>query len=43
MRGQKTGNPVLLVISGPGVALSSIAPFLERREKDYTLVHWDQP
>lgn len=43
MRGEKSVNPVLLIVSGPGVALSAIAPFFSIWERDYTLVHWDQP
>jgi len=43
IRGNNVENPALLVISGPGVALSSIAPFFEMWEQDCTLVHWDQP
>ena len=43
IRGKEPGNPVMLVISGPGMALSTIAPFFESWEHDYTLVHWDQP
>lgn len=43
LRGNDVGNPALLVISGPGVALSSVAPFFDAWEKDFTLVHWDQP
>ena len=43
LRGKSGSNPVMLIISGPGVALSSIAPFFEAWEQDFTLVHWDQP
>ena len=43
IRGNDVMNPTLLVISGPGVALSAIAPFYEAWEQYFTLVHWDQP
>lgn len=43
VRGENTENPAMMIISGPGVALSSIAPFFEAWEQDFTLVHWDQP
>jgi pimeloyl-ACP methyl ester carboxylesterase len=43
LRGKDVNNPVMLIISGPGVALSSIAPFFEAWEQDFTLIHWDQP
>ncbi|MBT8147159.1 MAG: alpha/beta hydrolase [Gammaproteobacteria bacterium] len=43
LRGSNVENPAMLIISGPGVALSSIAPFFEAWEQDFTLVHWDQP
>jgi hypothetical protein len=42
MRGAAAENPALLIISGPGVALSPIAPFLEAWEQHFTLVFWDQ-
>ncbi len=43
LRGKDVDNPVLLIISGPGVALSSIAPYFEAWEQYFTLIHWDQP
>ncbi len=43
VRGDNIGNPVLLILSGPGVALSPAAPFFETWERHFTLVHWDQP
>jgi len=43
MRGTAAENPALLIISGPGVALSPIAPFFEAWEQHFTLVFWDQP
>jgi len=43
LRGKDTANPAMLIISGPGVALSSIAPFFAEWEQGFTLVHWDQP
>lgn len=43
IRGNDNTNPVMLIVSGPGVGLSAIAPFFEAWEEDFTLVHWDQP
>jgi pimeloyl-ACP methyl ester carboxylesterase len=43
IRGGDRENPVLLVISGPGAALSRMAPFFAPWERDFTLVQWDQP
>jgi pimeloyl-ACP methyl ester carboxylesterase len=43
IRGRPRTNPVLLLVSGPGVALSRMAPFFAPWERDFTLVQWDQP
>ena len=43
IRGSDRSNPVLLILSGPGVGLSAIAPFFETWEESFTLVFWDQP
>ncbi len=43
IRGNDRANPVLLVITGPGVAFSSMAPLFAPWEQDFTLVQWDQP
>lgn len=43
IRGAADQNPALLILSGPGVALSPIAPFFEAWEQYFTLVFWDQP
>lgn len=43
LRGGDVRNPVLLLVSGPGVALSPMAPFFAPWEEDFTLVQWDQP
>jgi pimeloyl-ACP methyl ester carboxylesterase len=43
LRGEDSRNPVLLVVSGPGVALSQMTPFFAPWEKSFTLVQWDQP
>ena len=43
IRGQSRTNPVLFMISGPGVAFSRLALFFAPWERDYTLVQWDQP
>lgn len=36
-------NPVLLVLAGPGVAMSVMAPFFAPWETDFTIVQWDPP
>jgi pimeloyl-ACP methyl ester carboxylesterase len=43
MRGERRDNPVLLIVSGPGAALSRMAPFFAPWEAQFTVVHWDQP
>jgi pimeloyl-ACP methyl ester carboxylesterase len=43
IRGRDANNPVLLLISGPGAAFSSMARFFAPWERDFTLVQWDQP
>jgi pimeloyl-ACP methyl ester carboxylesterase len=43
IRGAKRTNPVLFMISGPGVSFSRLAPFFAHWERDYTLAQWDQP
>ena len=43
LRGRDAKNPVLLIVGGPGAALSAMAPFFEPWEQDFTVVHWDQP
>lgn len=42
-RGADIRNPLLLILSGPGVALSAAAPYFSAWEAHYTLVFWDQP
>ncbi|MDQ0466424.1 pimeloyl-ACP methyl ester carboxylesterase [Caulobacter ginsengisoli] len=43
LRGDDTANPVLLVLSGPGVAFSALAELFAPWERRFTLAHWDQP
>jgi len=43
IRGRNRGNPPLLILSGPGFAMSSLAPYFEAWEEHFTLVQWDQP
>jgi pimeloyl-ACP methyl ester carboxylesterase len=43
MRGRSRGTPAVLIVSGPGAALSRMAPFFAPWETNYTLVFWDQP
>jgi pimeloyl-ACP methyl ester carboxylesterase len=43
LRGEDSRNPVVLVLSGPGVALSAMTPFFAPWERSFTLVQWDQP
>lgn len=42
-RGDDGANPALLVLGGPGAALSAAAPLLARWERHFTIVQWDQP
>jgi proline iminopeptidase len=42
-RGDDGANPALLVLGGPGAALSSWASLLARWERHFTIVQWDQP
>ena len=43
IRGDDPANPVLLILPGPGTALSRMAEFFSPWEEDFTLVQWDQP
>lgn len=43
IRGADIANPVLLVLGGPGASFAGVAPFFAAWERDFTLVHWDQP
>jgi pimeloyl-ACP methyl ester carboxylesterase len=43
LRGADRTNPVLLIIGGPGFGYAAIAPFFAAWERDFTVVHWDQP
>ena len=43
VRGARSDNPVLLLVGGPGSALSAMAPFFAPWEQFFTLVQWDQP
>jgi pimeloyl-ACP methyl ester carboxylesterase len=43
IRGNDPANPVLLILPGPGTALSRMADFFSPWEQDFTLVQWDQP
>jgi pimeloyl-ACP methyl ester carboxylesterase len=43
IRGVDARNPVLLIVGGPGYALSALAPFFTPWESVFTLVQWDQP
>ena len=42
-RGDDRVNPALLVLGGPGAALSAFAPLFAAWERDFTVVQWDQP
>jgi pimeloyl-ACP methyl ester carboxylesterase len=42
-RGDDSANPALLVLGGPGAALSVFAPLFAEWERDFTIVQWDQP
>ncbi|MFO1015482.1 MAG: alpha/beta hydrolase [Caulobacteraceae bacterium] len=39
----RPGLAPLLVVSGPGVALSSMADYFAAWEDHFTVIHWDQP
>jgi pimeloyl-ACP methyl ester carboxylesterase len=43
IRGRDLANPPLLILTGPGAALSRLAPFFAPWEAHWTLVQWDQP
>ena len=43
LRGDDAANPVLLVLTGPGVAFSALAELFAPWERRFTLAHWDQP
>ena len=43
MRRHDLNNPVLLLISGAGAALSGMAPLFAAWERDFKFVQWDQP
>lgn len=43
VRGADARNPVLMIVGGPGYALSGLAPFFTPWESVFTLVQWDQP
>jgi pimeloyl-ACP methyl ester carboxylesterase len=42
-RGDDSANPALLVLGGPGAALSAFAPLFASWERHFTVVQWDQP
>ncbi len=42
-RGENRSNPALMILSGPGVAFSGLPALFAAWERDFTLVHWDQP
>jgi len=43
IRGADRRNPALLIVGGPGFGYAALAPFFSTWERDFTLVHWDQP
>jgi pimeloyl-ACP methyl ester carboxylesterase len=43
MRGDDSANPILLIVSGPGTALSRMGEFFAPWQRDFTVVQWDQP
>ena len=43
LRGRDRRNPALMILSGPGVAMSRLAPFFAPWEAHFTLLQWDQP
>jgi proline iminopeptidase len=42
-RGRDRTNPALLIVTGPGVAFSRLAPLFAAWERNFTLIQWDQP
>lgn len=42
-RGANAANPALLLLGGPGASFAAVAPFFASWEREFTLVHWDQP
>jgi pimeloyl-ACP methyl ester carboxylesterase len=43
IRGTERANPLLLIVGGPGFGYAAVAPFFAGFERDFTIVHWDQP
>jgi pimeloyl-ACP methyl ester carboxylesterase len=43
IRGTDRANPLLLLVGGPGFGYAAVAPFFASFERDFTIVHWDQP
>jgi pimeloyl-ACP methyl ester carboxylesterase len=43
LRGADRANPLLMLLTGPGVAFSRLARFFAPWEAAFTLVQWDQP
>ena len=43
IRGADRTNPVLLMLGGPGAALSMLTPLYASWERHFTIVQWDQP
>lgn len=43
VRGDDVRNPPVLIVGGPGAALSTFAPLFASWERELTLVQWDAP
>jgi pimeloyl-ACP methyl ester carboxylesterase len=43
LRGYDPANPILLLLSGPGVAFSGLADLFAPWERSFTVAQWDQP
>src|SRR6187402_3281029 len=43
IRGSDAANPAVLILHGPGFAMSPMAPLFAPWEADFTIVQWDQP
>jgi pimeloyl-ACP methyl ester carboxylesterase len=43
LRGDDRANPALLLLGGPGAALSAWAPLFAAWERHFTIVQWDPP
>ena len=43
LRGQRTTNPILLIIPGAGAGMAVLTPFFAAWEASFTIAQWEQP